>query len=85
MYLHTGTVQSNTILAPASAARPTSDEYAANIVKALGSGRMEVVPYVGHQIGLTVIRNLPGFILPRVLREDAEGLLRIGAKKQKKE
>ena len=85
MYLHTGTVQSNTIIASANFARPTSDEYATHIVKALGSGRVEVVPYVGHQIGLTVIRSLPGFLLRRVLKEEAKGLFSMGAKKSKKE
>jgi 17beta-estradiol 17-dehydrogenase / very-long-chain 3-oxoacyl-CoA reductase len=85
MYVHTGTVQSNNIIASTNFARPTSDEYATHIVKALGSGRVEVVPYVGHQIGLMFIRALPELLLQRFLKEEAKGLFSIGSKKSKKE
>lgn len=84
MYIHTGNVQSNTIAAPANFSRPTSDEYATHVVKAFGSGRVEVVPYVGHWIGLTIIRSLPDFLLRYVLKEEAKGLFDMEAKKSKK-
>ena len=45
---------------------------AAYIVKAFGSGRMDVVPYVGHRIGLTLLRVFPGFILRNALKEEAK-------------
>jgi 17beta-estradiol 17-dehydrogenase / very-long-chain 3-oxoacyl-CoA reductase len=85
MYVHTGTVQSNTITGPANFFRPTSDEYATYIVKAFGSGRVEVVPYVIHRIGLAIIRNLPGFLQRVELKEEAKALLSMGAKKPKNE
>lgn len=85
MYLHTGNVQSNTIVAPANFARPTSDEYATHVVNALGSGRVEVVPYFGHWIGLAIIRSLPDLILRYVLKEEAKGLFDMEARKFKKE
>ena len=85
MYLHTGTIQSNTITAPAGFAHPTSDEYATHVVKALGSGRVEVVPFFGHWIGLTMVRSLPDFLLRYVLKEEAKGLFNMEARKSKKE
>jgi 17beta-estradiol 17-dehydrogenase / very-long-chain 3-oxoacyl-CoA reductase len=85
MYLHTGNVQSNTISMPANFARPTSDEYAAHVVKALGSRRVEVVPYVGHSVGLGIIRSLPGFLLRYALKGEVKGLFSMEARKSKKE
>ncbi|KAF9653897.1 NAD(P)-binding protein [Thelephora ganbajun] len=85
MYLHTGSVQSNTITEPADFSRPTSDDYAAHIVKAFGSGREEVVPYIGHRIGLTIIHSLPSFILRGALKGEANKLFIMEAKKSKKE
>jgi 17beta-estradiol 17-dehydrogenase / very-long-chain 3-oxoacyl-CoA reductase len=75
MHVYTGIVQSNTVTVLANLFRPTSDDYAAHIVKVLGSGRMEVIPYVGHLIGLTILRGLPDFLQWRVLKEGAKGLL----------
>jgi len=83
MYLHTGSVQSNTITEPADFSRPTSDDYAAYIVKAFGSGRVDVVPYVGHRIRLTLLRVSPGFILRNALKEKAKNLFIMKAKKIK--
>lgn len=85
MHLYTGTVQSSTITAPAGVARPTSDEYAALIVKVLGCGRAEVVPYFVHMIILTILRGLPAPLLRHVLRTMAKGLLVEEAKKSKAE
>ena len=85
MYLHTGSVQSNTIIEPADFSRPTSDEYAAHVVKAFGSGREYVVPYIGHRVGGTFIRNLPGFLLRSALKEEAKKLFVMEAGKSKKE
>ena len=85
MYLHTGTVQSNTITMPANFGRPTSDEYATHVVKALGSGRVEVVPYVGHRIGLAIVRSLPDFILRYMFKQETKGLFDMEASKSKKE
>ena len=83
MNLHTGSVQSNTIAEPADFSRPTSDDYAAYIVKTFGSGRMDVVPYIGHMIGLTLLRNFPGFILRNILKEEAKKLFIMEARKTK--
>ena len=83
MYVHTGAVQSNTVTAPANLLRPTSDEYAAHIVKTLGSGRVEVVPYIGHRIELAILRGLPTFLLKRVSKEEAKRLLSMKAKRSK--
>jgi len=84
MYLHTGSVQSNSITEPADFSRPTSDDYAAYIVKAFGSGRVDVVPYVGHRIGLTLLHIFPGFILRGALKEEAKKLFIMETKKIKR-
>jgi len=83
MYLHTGSVQSNTIVEPADFSRPTSDDYAAYIVKTFGSGRVDVVPYVGHKIGLTLLRRFPSFILRNILKEEANKLFTMETRKTK--
>ena len=63
MCLHTGSVQSNATIEPAYFSRLTYDDYAAYVVKAFGSGREDVIPYVGHKIGFVIVRILPNFIL----------------------
>ena len=83
MYLHTGSVQSNTIVEPADFSRPTSDDYATYIVKTFGSGRVDVVPYVGHKIGLTLLRRFPSFILRNILKEEANKLFTMETRKTK--
>ena len=85
MHLHTGSVQSNTIIEPADFSRPTSDDYAVHVMRALGSGRGDVVPYVGHRIVLTIMRSLPNFVLRRAFKEEAKKLLGMEAKRSKKE
>ena len=84
MYINTGSVQSNTIIEPADFLRPTSDEYATHVVRAFGSGREDVVPYVGHRIGLTIIRCLPSFVQRVTLKDEAKKLFVMEAKKSKK-
>jgi len=84
MYLHTGSVQSKTITEPADFSRPASDDYATHIVKTFGSGREDVVPYVGHRIGLTLIRNLPNFLLRSALKEEVKRLFIMEVNKSKK-
>jgi len=85
MHLDTGFVQLNLIIEPADFSRPTSDDYAAHIVRAFGSGREDVIPYVGHRIGLAILRSLPSFILHSTLKEEAKRLFAREAKKSKKE
>ena len=85
MYIHTGSVQSNTIVEPADFSRPTSGDYATHVVRAFGSGREEVVPYVGHRVGLTVLHILPNFILRGALKEEVKKLYAMEAKKSRKE
>ena len=80
--LPNGSVQSNIITSPADFTRPTSDEYATHVVTALGSGRAEVIPYVGHWIGLTITRSLPNFILRHLLGAGAWGLFIMEAMRQ---
>ena len=43
-----------------------------------------MVPYVGHRIVITILRSLPGFILPGALKEEAKKFLIMEAKKSKK-
>jgi len=85
MYLHTASVQSNTITEPVDFSRPSSDDYAAHVVKAFGSGRENVVPYIGHRVGLTILHNLPSFILQGVLKEEAKKLFIMEERKFQKE
>jgi short-subunit dehydrogenase len=83
MYIHTASVQSNLITEPADLSRPTSHDYATYIVKAFGSGRMDVIPYVGHKIALTVIHSFPGFVLRNIMKEEAKKLFIMEARKTK--
>ena len=85
MHIHTASVQTNTIVEPADFSRPTSDDYATHVVRAFGSGRDNVVPYIGHRVALGVLRTLPNFILRGALREEAQKLFVMEAKKSKKE
>jgi len=85
MYLHTGSVQTNTITQPVDFSRPSSDDFATHVVRAFGSGREDVVPYVGHKIGLTILRSLPSFVLRNVLKEEAKKMFIMKAKKLQKE
>jgi len=85
MYIHTGSVHSNTIVEPVDFSRPTSDDYAMHVVRAFGSGRENVVPYIGHRVGLTILHTLPNFILRGALKEEVKKLYAMEAKKSKKE
>lgn len=85
MYIHTGSVQSNTIVEPADFSRPTSEDYATHVVRAFGSGREDVVPYIGHRVGLIVLHTLPSFILRGALKDEVKKLFAMEAKKSKKD
>ena len=71
MHLHVGPVHSNTTPKPTDSSSQTSDDYAAHIVKAFGSGREDVVPLATDKIQLTITRNLPGFVQQEMLKKEA--------------